>query len=181
MSSIKKRLIYANKKLKKLGSGTSRIVFQLPNDKTKVIKIAKNLKGLAQNKAEIGISNHHGSEMVAKVFDHDPKFSWLESEYAIPLTKSETSFKNAVGFRFDEFAVNLEKSFNSVFSFDQNPDIVNSEFFKETVKTISMYDLSHADIKRKSSWGTVVRNGKLVPVIIDYGLTGDVYDQFYDY
>jgi hypothetical protein len=88
--------------LEKLGVGSSRAVFVA--DSNTVIKIAKNKKGIAQNKAEIGISTEHlnigaGTEgknigdilsqklakstvPLALIKDADPDGIWVEAERA---------------------------------------------------------------------------------------------------
>jgi hypothetical protein len=95
---------YAQKTLPFLNKGSSRSVFAL--DDTSVLKVARNRAGLAQNKAEAGLSgNPRGGNFVAKVYAHAPDFSWLKSEKVVPLTSS-VQFEGLVGIPFDIY-VNL--------------------------------------------------------------------------
>ena len=51
LKTFKERIEYCEANLKKIGSGSSRIVYQVDNNK--VLKLAKNKKGIAQNETEI--------------------------------------------------------------------------------------------------------------------------------
>jgi len=67
--------------------GSARKVYLLSSGK--VIKLAKNNAGLAQNEAEASASKTPDIKpAIAKVFDSDPKFFWLVSELVKPLEKS---------------------------------------------------------------------------------------------
>lgn len=95
---------YAQKTLPFLNKGSARSVFAL--DDITVLKVARNRAGLAQNKAEAGLSsNPRGGNFVVKVYEHAPDFSWLKSEKVIPLTSSD-QFEALAGIPFDIY-VNL--------------------------------------------------------------------------
>ena len=51
LNSFQSRIEYCASRLKRLGAGSSRIVYQI--DDEKCLKLAKNQKGVAQNLAEI--------------------------------------------------------------------------------------------------------------------------------
>ena len=53
--SFADRVKYCENRLKKLGAGTSRRVYQIDNEKC--LKLAKNRKGIAQNIEEINLEN----------------------------------------------------------------------------------------------------------------------------
>lgn len=80
------RVDYCRSKLKYLGRGSSRIVFEI--DDEKVLKLAYNRKGVAQNEAEADpmLRNYN---MFAKVFDVHPRYQWIEMEKAVPAEKSD--------------------------------------------------------------------------------------------
>ncbi len=86
--SYKGRIFYLKNKLQLLGQGSSRMVFNI--DGKKVIKVAKNAKGIAQNflEAEIG-QDYYYKDVVTEVFEYDPDFVWLISEYASKFTEAE--------------------------------------------------------------------------------------------
>lgn len=74
---------YATEQLgKPLGQGTSRVVFRVDN--TKVLKLAKNKKGIAQNTVEIDWGRQtYYDDIIAKVFDTDfYDYYWVEMELA---------------------------------------------------------------------------------------------------
>lgn len=57
LTSFNKRIQYCKERLKRISSGSSRIVYMV--DDTKVLKIAKNQKGLAQIEVEADWVNNH--------------------------------------------------------------------------------------------------------------------------
>ena len=64
-----------------MGSGSSRTVFALSTGK--VLKIAINDKGIAQNEAEYEVSRHPSLKYIgARVYDTDPDFHWSVMEVA---------------------------------------------------------------------------------------------------
>ena len=69
-----------------IGEGSSREVWRI--SKCKVIKIAINDRGLAQNKVEYKISKKDTNRLVAKVRKAHPKFSWLISDYAVNINEA---------------------------------------------------------------------------------------------
>lgn len=80
------RVDYCRSKLKYLGRGSSRMVFEI--DDEKVLKLAYNRKGVAQNEAEADpmLRNYN---MFAEVFDVHPTYQWIEMEKAVPAKKSD--------------------------------------------------------------------------------------------
>ncbi len=64
----------------RLGSGSSRIVYS--SGRFRVLKLAKNIAGLAQNKAECEISAERPEMPIAHVIDHARDFSWILAEKA---------------------------------------------------------------------------------------------------
>ena len=61
---------YAQEHLQRLSSGSSRIVYKI--DDEKVLKLAKNDKGIAQNEVEIEYGQYPDiDDVVAKIFDYD--------------------------------------------------------------------------------------------------------------
>jgi hypothetical protein len=62
----------------------------------------------------------------------------------------------------------------------KNYDVINETvFFQDLINIIGNYNMPIGDIKRPSSWGIVNRNGKKTPVLIDFGLTQDILNQYY--
>lgn len=176
---------YAEEHLQKLAAGSSRIVYKI--DDEKVLKLAKNDKGIAQNGTEISWGNDsYFGDILAKIFDYDDSDLWVEMELARKVTKSE--FKKLTGFDIsdvDAFLKNWKEEMRGKRGFfridpELNDRMGESEFIQ------SIQDFSHSanieigDFGRVSSYGIVKRNGHDVLVITDYGLTKDVYATHYD-
>lgn len=187
LNSFKKRIEYCNEHLKRISSGSSRVVFMIDNEK--VLKLAKNQKGLAQNEVEIQYGNDGYLEnIVAKVYDYDENNLWLEMQLAKKLTKS--NFKQITGFNFDDFATAVHNygidSGNASRHAQKRPidsKIVEAmwedEFVYGIFDFIGNYGIPAGDLTRLNSYGVVTENGADRVVIIDYGLTHDVYQSFY--
>ena len=67
-------------KLKKLGEGASRKVYE---DGDTVVKVAKDKKSAGDNKQEAELSEK--SELFAKITEHSPDYQWLRQEKLSPL------------------------------------------------------------------------------------------------
>lgn len=97
LPSFASRVKYAKSKLPQLGTGSSRTVFDLGNDK--VLKLAKNAKGIAQNGVEAdGYIQQSG--VVAKVYDSDPEDLWIISDKVDKITPKEFERLLGIPFKF---------------------------------------------------------------------------------
>ena len=56
-----------------------------------------------------------------------------------------------------------------------------NDFFNELKEFIFDYDYHTGDFGRLSSYGEVIRNGSPKIVVIDFGLSKNVYDDYYKY
>ncbi len=180
------RVRYCEEHLKRISSGTARIVYMVDN--TKVLKLAKNEKGLAQCGVEIEYGQYHDLDgVVAKIFEYDEKNLWVEMQLARKLTP--TLFKQISGFSFEDFqkAVNDygmdSGNGGSGYKSNINPQIMEqmweNEFTYGIFQFIGNYGVPVGDLKRLNSYGIVSENGENSIVIIDYGLTSDVYTSYY--
>lgn len=129
-----------NHEYSRIGAGSGRVVYDLDNGY--VLKVSKNAKGIAQNKAEYKISNSGISDVFAKVIDVSDDYKFLVMEKA-----------------------SKAKNFNI------RKHIITNSIFKELEST----NLLPADLERNASWGIINKE----PVIIDYGLTDEVYNEHY--
>lgn len=167
---------YAENNLEHLSSGSARIVYLTPS-KT-VIKLAKNDKGLAQNKAET--NPQMKSKFLNQVIKHADNYSWMETHYLEKITTVEFEEMTSIPFSdFDEaIRFGLKNvSENTGLKKPKNFDKVEkSEIYKEMKRIGEKFKLLPGDLARISSWGT--KDGH--PVLIDAGLTSDVFDQFYE-
>ena len=184
LSSFNQRVQYAERNLQRISSGSSRIVYKI--DDTKVLKLAKNKKGIAQNEVEIDFSKDYMWDgIVAEIFNYDPNNLWLEMELARKLTANE--FKNITGLTFEDYCAGLRYyeslqkpkrgvNYSQPETYD---DMWENEFAYEILNTVGSYDIPVGDLCRTSTYGVVSRDGGNAVVMIDYGLTNDVYTGFY--
>ena len=133
-----------------IGSGSGRRVFDLRNGY--VVKVAKNMKGIAQNEVEHHISLSEQSNILAKTIQVTEDFRMLIMEKADPI-------KN-----FSE----IRKYFN----IKSNRELLQLEEFKSVFNN---YNLLLGDLYRIANWGMI--NNR--PVIIDYGFTQRVKKKYY--
>jgi hypothetical protein len=184
LNSFTKRVEYCNTHLKRLAAGSSRIVYMVDNEK--VLKLAKNKKGLAQNEVEIEYGNYYDlSGIVAKVFESDENNLWVEMELAKKVTPN--IFKNVVGVSFDEYANAMKYNYFTNIKPNRYPtakpenmdEMWDNEFVYEMLSFMGNYDIPVGDLGRLSTYGLVNRDGSDTIVMIDYGLTNDVYGTYY--
>jgi hypothetical protein len=185
LSKFAERVRYCDQHLKKISSGSARIVYLV--DDTMVLKLAKNKKGLAQCATEIqwGQDNYFG-EILARTIMYHPDDLWVEMELARKVKKSDFSVLED-GINFDEFGKylkNFELENNGRKPFynmtDAHKEILNENQFTQTICEFMLNTDSPAgDLMRLNSYGIVNRNGEDIIVIIDFGLTNDIYNEYY--
>lgn len=133
-----------------IGSGSSRNVFDLGNGY--VMKVAKNIAGIAQNKSEYRISLIDSSNLFADVIRVSKGFDILVMRKAYRI-KNFSDILDYYKVRSQEELFSLEKFRNIQYK----------------------YNLLSGDLSRVSSWGII--NGR--PIIIDYGFTREVREKYY--
>ena len=197
LKSYAARVKYCNSRLRKIGSGSSRITYAV--DDEKVLKLAKNKKGVAQNNVENQkwLSSYG---LFAEVYEYDDNGLWLEMQLARKAKVSD--FKRLTGYGFDVFCAYVDYvhswyarrgypaySIPRNASFDQ---IFNSEKFQEGLDNYNLFNSVQSylcdsqleavgDIKRISSWGVVSENGEERLVMVDFGLDDEVFQNYYRY
>jgi hypothetical protein len=191
ISSFKRKYEYCNERLPYIASGSSRWVFKV--DDEKCLKIAKNKKGLAQNEAEYDIgSDGYFSKLsiFAPIYDvdYDPKvdntqpFFWIEMRLAKKCTASE--FFKIEKISFDEFSWLLRNEFgkhNFNILIDSQKKRAeewkeHSEFWHDLCDYIhNQDDLPIGDLTRIQNYGIIDNH----IVLIDYGLTRQVFEKYY--
>lgn len=204
LTSFNKRIKYCNEHLKRIGGGSSRIAYKIDNEK--VLKLARNKKGLAQNEIEVeqGYDNYI-SDIVTNVFDFDEKYLWIEAEFAKKVTPQ--LFKKYAGIDFDIYKLfiydfynrntdNYEyKSIRSYYKYNkkiEDDSLINekieqikehmwenNEFTYEILTYIGSYDVLIGDLQKIDSYGIVKRNGGYTLVVVDYGLSPDLFKRLY--
>jgi GNAT superfamily N-acetyltransferase len=185
LKSFNQRIQYCEKNLLRISSGSSRVVYKI--DETKVLKLAKNKKGLAQNEVEIDFSNDYMWDgLVAEIFNYDENNLWTEMELARKVNPK--MFQEVTGLNFDEYCDNLRyydsqqgnrKNTYKPTKPESYDDMWENEYGSGMLNLVGSYDLPVGDLCRLSTYGVVSRNSQNDIVMIDYGLTKDVYDSYY--
>lgn len=185
--------------LPELGKGSSRKAFALST--SKVLKVAlpgpiERQKGLAQNKAEVDVwTDPKTKDAVAKIFDFDKKYNWLVMELARPYSEDDYALEEELGIPFPSHitvynVISIMAGKETIedivepFQDDGNEEMVHSltEYLKNPPKFIKslaelVKDTDIGDLRPQNFGKTV--DGRIV--IIDYGLTREVYDEHYRY
>ena len=161
-------------------SGTARFVYKISD--TKVLKVAKNKAGLAQNgvEADWALRNYG---VAADWYDISNDYVWIESEFCTKVKISD--FEKQLGYTFKYYCECLRyyesdihpkryisyakpKDFEETFDKD---DLLNNMY-----QYIADFDVPVGDLVRISSYGL---NQKGEIVLTDTGLNRYVYDQYY--
>jgi hypothetical protein len=186
LNKFSERVRYCDKHLKKISSGSARIVYMV--DDTKVLKLAKNKKGIAQCETEIKWGNErYFSDILAKTIDFSEDNLWVEMELARRVKKSD--FKRLEGFDFGEYGRYLTNFYaenngrRAIFGVDPEQEAImdESDFVNSVKEFMTNTDSPAGDLARLNSYGIVTREGTDSIVIIDFGLTGEVYSTYYDF
>jgi hypothetical protein len=186
LKSFNQRIQYCEKNLQRISSGSSRIVYKI--DDTKVLKLAKNKKGLSQNETEIMYSEDYMmGDIVAQIFDYDENNLWLEMELARKVTPQ--LFQNIVGISFENYVdgVNYQdsnlrprKQLYKPKEPENMGDMWENDFVSRIFDLMGSYDnFVSGDLTKLSTYGVVKRDGVDSIVLIDYGLTDEVYNTYY--
>lgn len=185
LKNFAERKRYCDQHLTFLISGSGRLVYKI--DDEKVLKLAKNQKGVAQCDVEINLGNDSYLDgIVAPIYDYDENGLWVEMALATKLTKSK--FKSLVGYDFDEFATQIFYFYHTTLKpsrymkptpSELQDEIVEDEFYSAVCDLMGSFDMPVGDLKRLNSYGIVKENGKERVALIDYGLTNSVYDSYY--
>ena len=193
--SFKKRLEYCKQMLGfPIGNGSSRIIFQL-DDET-CLKLAKNKKGIVQNIEEISICRDNIISYVPKVYNGTDEKNglWIITQYVLPAKIED--FKEVLDVDFKDiskFASSLDTSFsrksdNSVKmadnmihhiyeKYENNDDAI--ELLNDIHELKADYDQIVVDLSRIENWGMARENGQTFLVMLDTGLSEEIFNQFY--
>ena len=162
--------------------GQGRKVFKLEG--RKVLKLAKNLAGVAQNEAEATVCrDEKNSSIFPKMFDFDPRYFWILVEEAEPMTR--VKFESATNMPWREFLLSLAGAFmhklaepnnikNQLYhaSFEKN---YGNPFLRRVINLINDCGYEPGDFAKLDSWGLI--DGRVV--VIDSGLTTNIYQGYY--
>lgn len=164
LNKFKERKDFTNKKFTLIGKGSARLVYDINNEY--VLKLAKNNKGIAQNKVEINISKSNKyNDIIAKVVEFNDNGNYLIQQKAKSI--SDDRFEELTGLQYQGFLYYLR--FNKEWSGE------NRVLFDTVSSLIDEFDLDRFDVASESSWGEI--NGRVV--LIDYGLDKNVAKKHY--
>ena len=165
-------------------------------DDEKVLKVAKNQKGIAQNNEE-SEQWKQNYDCFAKVYDYSDDGIFLEMQAARKAKNSD--FKRITGYDFDvmckwiEYTASLYSRNRRMWGPSISPEykqLFDSEKWQEMLDNYSIfyaihcymcdYQLeSYGDFQRLSSWGVVSENGEESLVLIDFGLSDEIFANYY--
>lgn len=191
------RVAYCDENLKRIsGQGSSRIVYKIDNEK--VLKLAKNEAGIAQNKTEIkwGKDSNYTS-ILAHTFDNHPDGFWVEMELAKPINSE--IFNSLLGYKLEQLCLFLKWYYFTSKGFDSKAELFNrmlvnadeeensltkddfmrDKFASSLTKFISDIQTGSGDFCMYDTYGVVKRNGRNQVVIIDFGITEEIYRTYY--
>jgi hypothetical protein len=166
-------------------SGSSRYVYRI--DTNKVLKLAKNKKGLLQNEAEWELFNDaYAPGSLAPVYEGDDEnYTWIEMAYADKLT--EKKFEKITGFSWENFVIkvgvcyedgNMGSYFHSLLERvpeEVRDQIDESPIYEDISELIINFSTPHGDLIKLNSYGII--NGEIY--LIDYGLTTEIFNNYY--
>lgn len=186
LKSFAKRVEYCRNYLPFRGSGSSRIVFQLPNGHA--LKLARNAKGIAQNEQEHYNDQYaHDLGIVPIVFAGADDETWIEVELASKVLSKD--FNYLLGISMNDFFDFLRSSsyfrgshwkWFPPFSEEKYLTLLEGHpELKEWDEYIANSDPFIGDMLRKSQYGKLTRNGEEYLVLVDYGITDEAYNKYY--
>lgn len=181
---------------KPIGSGSSRVVFQMTDEY--VLKLAGNNKGFAQNKQEVSQSQ---SSTVPKTLipyiDYENSdmdgFTYIVSEYVLPAKPND--FKVILGVTFNTFTkfvstvsksyTNIHYNKSQILSDEVMADLSLTQtngqfFFHDVAEWMHTNKILPGDVKMLENWGLTKRKDGVFLVLLDNGLTDEIYNKHYN-
>ncbi len=184
LRSFKERVKYCEENLQRISSGSGRIAYKIDNEK--VLKLAKNDKGVAQCEVEVEWGgNRYYSDILAHTLDSHQDGLWVEMELARKVKKGD--FIKMFGFDVDTLGYYLKnfelqnRGQRAMFHIDEKiKEVLNeSDFVNQLMSFMHDSDSGAGDLGKLSSYGLVTREGSDSIVLIDFGLTSNVYATYY--
>lgn len=161
-----------------IGKGSARFVFQI--DDTRVLKLATNMKGVAQNKSEVMVYQQAPNKTFMPIVYNDSdmeNYFYVISEYVLPA--EEKDFEMVLGVPF----YTLVEIFSNYYRGDE---IEKYEEYLPKIHQLLQYftEMSKIGVNTHDwfnleNWGLTKRHGKAIMVTLDNGLTNNVANNFY--
>ena len=160
-----------------IGNGSSRAVFQI--DDTRVLKLATNIKGVAQNKAEVAVYNQTADKAFMPIIYNDSdmeNYFYVISEYVLPA--DEEDFEYVLGVSFDTLReIIYDRTMETVI--DEYDNLPNFQKLLQYIENMHDDGINIDDWHNINNWGLAKRNGKAIMVTLDNGFTNNVANNFY--
>jgi len=189
---FKTRVRYAKERAMQMGVGSSRIAFKIPyQGRNTVLKIAKNRGGMAQNENEAQLlSEPYLSQfnITIPLIDYDENNNiptWIHTEFAEKIRPNQMKqftngldLNNFITYAAYNAGVYTYPPLSFRYSNEiEKHDLEDNDFFHTVSKLIADYDmlLLWQDLTVLKNWGLY----KGSPVIIDLGVSEDVYQTHY--
>ena len=183
-TSFKEMVAYAKERAEQVGRGSSRVAFKIIyQGRPTALKINLNRKGVAQTEVEVSMLEDYyvrGIGITVPLIDYDtanPSPQWIHTEFAEKITKRELA-RHFGGVSVDVLIHYFRTVRGELRGNIPNlPDHVhdNENFQALQDLALNFTQISLGDLERKANWG--LYRGS--PVIIDLGLTDEVYAEFY--
>ena len=152
--------------------------------------MAKNAKGIAQNEYEY--DNYYASDddVLPKCFECADDYSWIISEYVLPAKPKD--FQIVFNMTWDDFCgwlnrtklqyvhSSYQKYMWKVMDKDKWLDIIeNNEAIYPLYVWLINRQHNMQDLQRIANWGLASRSGEPTLVILDNGLSEEIFNQYY--
>lgn len=182
LKSFTQRVKYCEEQLgPHIGNGSSRVVFQI-NDKA-VLKLAKNQKGIAQNEEECRTYGYY--DIFPEQYANAEDFTWIVSEYVLPASMRD--FQEVFGFNWAYFKkficsciyYRFGKYYGSTLTEDEYVNLIENNYTLRDFDDYIGNEGANGDIMRMINLGLVERNGKPDIVLLDSGLSEEVFTKYY--
>lgn len=191
-NSYKKRIEYAVARAQKLGKGSSRTAFEIEHEgRPTVLKVAHNVKGMAQNEVEVNILTDGYAQhldILIPIIDYDIYHDqpvWVHTEKAQRATNKQLCDKMQCGDLF--YLVNTAEFRYTGRGRDDTPAVM--EYYKLTdrnqletffeyvdqMQELMSLGVGIQDFTSHHNWG--IYQGR--PVVIDVGFNDDIYHKYY--
>ena len=161
-----------------IGDGSSRAVFQI--DDTRVLKLATNMKGVAQNKAEVMVYQQAPDKNFMPIVYNDSDmedYFYIISEYVLPA--NEEDFEKVLGIPFGTLVKIISDNNRGVTVSEDEKYLQKANDLLQYFTAMSKIGVNIHDWFNIGNWGLTMRNGKPTMVTLDNGFTQDVANNFY--
>jgi TP901 family phage tail tape measure protein len=181
--SPSQRLKFAKSNFRKLGKGSSRIAYDIGG---RALKLPLNEAGIAQNRVETDpyMFSSFSRPVLPTIFDEGPDDEFLTMQLAQKF--NDKKFKNLVGVSLNQLQAELPRLHDPrarVLPFRQFPNEYRSGFHSIVEEGLISDDLhsKNLGIVTEPDYDSLFPGQftKDRPVILDYGFTQDIADQYY--